>query len=292
MSNRVELTVPVDVNAPAERVWRMVTDWPGQSEWMLGTRIEIEGTGDARHLGGRFRAFTGIGPLGAWDPMEIVEWDPPKRCVVRHLGAVVQGDDAAVHLNATASETITITNISNGDSNTINIYPGSGATAAPNAGDLNSGNSNGPGADTFPGDGDGDCDPLTEDCDDDPGDGDCDPETEDCEGEGGGCDPDEETCGGTFLGKALSAKTFGKSTADFMTDVRGTPLGEAISDVESNMPSGGNCPAPTIDLTDWNMGSYTFDTHCVLLEEWRSQIRISMLAFYALLGIFVFLRRS
>ena len=92
MSNRVELTVPVDVNAPAERVWRMVTDWPGQSEWMLGTRIEIEGTGDARHLGGRFRAFTGIGPLGAWDPMEIVEWDPPKRCVVRHLGAVVQGD--------------------------------------------------------------------------------------------------------------------------------------------------------------------------------------------------------
>ncbi len=92
MSNRVELTVPVDVNAPAERVWRTVTDWPGQGEWMLGTRIEIEGEGDARHLGGRFRAFTGVGPLGAWDPMEIVEWDPPTRCVVRHLGKVVQGD--------------------------------------------------------------------------------------------------------------------------------------------------------------------------------------------------------
>lgn len=90
--NRVELTVPIDVNAPAERVWQMITDWPGQSDWMLGTRIEVTGGDDARRLGGTFRAFTGIGPLGAWDPMEIVEWDPPKRCVVRHLGNVVQGD--------------------------------------------------------------------------------------------------------------------------------------------------------------------------------------------------------
>ncbi|WP_300010201.1 SRPBCC family protein [Pseudonocardia sp.] len=90
--NRVELTVPVDVNAPAETVWQKITDWPGQGEWMLGTRIEVDGAGDGRHLGARFRAFTGVGPLGVWDPIEVVEWDPPKRCVVRHLGKVVQGD--------------------------------------------------------------------------------------------------------------------------------------------------------------------------------------------------------
>lgn len=89
---RAELTVPVDVGAPAEMVWRTVTDWPGQGDWMLGTRIEVTGEGDGRHLGARFRAFTGIGPVGAWDPMEIVEWDPPRRCVVRHLGRVVRGD--------------------------------------------------------------------------------------------------------------------------------------------------------------------------------------------------------
>lgn len=91
-ARRVELTVPIDVDVPAAVLWEAVTDWPGQGEWMLGTRIEVDGPGDGRHLGARFRAFTGVGPLGAWDPMEVVEWDPPKRCVVRHLGAVVQGD--------------------------------------------------------------------------------------------------------------------------------------------------------------------------------------------------------
>ena len=90
--SRVELTVPVDVDVPAAVLWDAVTDWPGQGEWMLGTRIEVDGPGDGRHVGATFRAFTGVGPLGVWDPIEVVEWDPPKRCVVRHLGKVVRGD--------------------------------------------------------------------------------------------------------------------------------------------------------------------------------------------------------
>jgi len=89
---RVELTVPVDVNAPAEAVWRRVTDWPGQGDWILGTHVEVEGGGDGRHLGARLRAFTGVGRLGFLDTMEIVEWDPPRRCLVRHTGKVVRGD--------------------------------------------------------------------------------------------------------------------------------------------------------------------------------------------------------
>ncbi len=90
--SRVELTVPVDVNAPAEAVWETVTDWPGQGEWMLGTRVEVDGGGEGRHLGARLRAVTGVGPLGFTDTMEIVEWEPPRRCVVRHTGKVVRGD--------------------------------------------------------------------------------------------------------------------------------------------------------------------------------------------------------
>jgi Polyketide cyclase / dehydrase and lipid transport len=89
---RVELTVPVDVNAPVEAVWRTVTDWPGQGEWIIGTRVEVEGGGDGRRLGARLRAFTGVGPVGFLDTMEIVEWDPPLRCLVRHTGKVVRGD--------------------------------------------------------------------------------------------------------------------------------------------------------------------------------------------------------
>jgi hypothetical protein len=92
MSSRVELTVPVDVDVPAAVLWDAVTDWPGQGEWMLGTRVEVPAGGEGRHLGARLRAVTGIGPLGVVDTMEIVEWDPPKRCVVRHTGRVVRGD--------------------------------------------------------------------------------------------------------------------------------------------------------------------------------------------------------
>ena len=92
MSSRVELTVPVDVDAPAEAVWRTITDWEGQGEWMLGTRVRVTSAGDGRGLGATLSAVTGVGPLGFTDPMEIVEWDPPKRCVVRHLGRVVRGD--------------------------------------------------------------------------------------------------------------------------------------------------------------------------------------------------------
>ena len=38
------------------------------------------------------RAVTAIGPVGFTDTMEIVEWDPPHRCVVRHTGRVVRGE--------------------------------------------------------------------------------------------------------------------------------------------------------------------------------------------------------
>jgi len=91
-SQRVELTVPVDINAPAEAVWHTVTDWEGQGEWMLGTRVSVTSPGDGRKFGATLRAFSGVGPLGFTDTMEIVEWAPPTRCVVRHLGKVVRGD--------------------------------------------------------------------------------------------------------------------------------------------------------------------------------------------------------
>ena len=92
MTGRVELTLPVDVNAPAEAVWTMVTDWAGQGEWMLGTRVSVTGPGAGRELGATLSAFSGVGPVGFTDTMEIVEWEPPRRCTVRHTGNVVKGD--------------------------------------------------------------------------------------------------------------------------------------------------------------------------------------------------------
>ena len=88
--DRVELTIPVDVGVPATVLWTAVTDWPGQSDWMLGTRVELTG-GDRRSVGSTLRAVTGAGPLGVADTMEITRWDPPRRCDVIHTGRVLRG---------------------------------------------------------------------------------------------------------------------------------------------------------------------------------------------------------
>ena len=93
MSERVELAVPVDVNAPADVVWRVATDWERQGDWMLGTRVRISG-GDGRAPGSTLRAVTGVGGIGLVDTIEIAEYAEggPWRCLVRHTGKVVRGD--------------------------------------------------------------------------------------------------------------------------------------------------------------------------------------------------------
>lgn len=84
----IELTVPV--RASVAEVFAAATDWETQGRWMLGTRVE-NATPDLVGVGGRVRAFTGIGPIGFWDTMEITQWDPPHLCRVLHTGALVRG---------------------------------------------------------------------------------------------------------------------------------------------------------------------------------------------------------
>lgn len=84
------IAVDVVIEAPPETVWAAVTDWPRQSEWMLGTTVrstDLDGVG----VGGGLEAFTGVGRLGFVDTMVITEWDPPRRCVVQHTGKIVKG---------------------------------------------------------------------------------------------------------------------------------------------------------------------------------------------------------
>jgi carbon monoxide dehydrogenase subunit G len=89
---RVRLTVPVDVAASQDVVWHVVTDWERQGEWMPATRVEVTSQGDGWGLGATVRAVTGVGPVGFTDTMEVVEWDPPHRCVMRHTGRLVRGE--------------------------------------------------------------------------------------------------------------------------------------------------------------------------------------------------------
>lgn len=87
------LVLTVDVDAPVEQTWAGVTDWAGQGQWMLGTRVWPTTQG-GQGVGGGIEAITGIGPFGVFDRMEITLWEPPHRCHVLHLGRVVRGTGA------------------------------------------------------------------------------------------------------------------------------------------------------------------------------------------------------
>jgi hypothetical protein len=87
----------IDVAVPAARLWDYVTDWPRQAEWIPHTRVERVDPGDpARSVGGRIKAWSGLGPVGFWDYMTVTSWeespDGGGRCEVLHTGAVVRGE--------------------------------------------------------------------------------------------------------------------------------------------------------------------------------------------------------
>jgi hypothetical protein len=91
---RAVMRSEVEVAAPADVVWDYVTDWPRQGEWIPFTRVEQ--LGPAHGVGGRIRAWTGIGPVGVWDPMTITAWEVGEngsaRCEMLHTGRLLRGE--------------------------------------------------------------------------------------------------------------------------------------------------------------------------------------------------------
>lgn len=86
MGTALEIAAQVTVRADAEQVWQAAMDWTRQGEWIWATR-----THGGHGLGAPVVGRTGIGPFGFTDTMVITEWDPPRRCVVRHTGRIVRG---------------------------------------------------------------------------------------------------------------------------------------------------------------------------------------------------------
>ena len=79
----------VEIDAPVEATWAVLTDWVGQGSWMPMTKVEVTG-GDGA-LGTRMTARSGLGKLALVDPMTIDVWQPPHRCEVAHQGRVITG---------------------------------------------------------------------------------------------------------------------------------------------------------------------------------------------------------
>jgi carbon monoxide dehydrogenase subunit G len=86
---RARVQARVAVAAPPQAVFQALTDWQGQSGWMVLTRVAAEG--GPHRVGERLVAVTGIAGIGFRDPMEVSRWEPPHRVDVRHLGRVVRG---------------------------------------------------------------------------------------------------------------------------------------------------------------------------------------------------------
>lgn len=78
--------VATELPVGAEQAWDAVMTWERQADWMLFTKV----SGGAA-VGERVSAWTGLGPVGFTDDMEITVWDPPRVCRVKHLGKVVRG---------------------------------------------------------------------------------------------------------------------------------------------------------------------------------------------------------
>jgi hypothetical protein len=71
-------------------MFSVLTDWSRHGEWMILTHVHVT-AGDGRSAGSRLAAFTGVGPVGFTDTMEITRWDPPRLVGVRHTGRLVRG---------------------------------------------------------------------------------------------------------------------------------------------------------------------------------------------------------
>lgn len=79
----------VEIDAPVEATWAVLTDWTGQGSWMPMTKVEVT-NGDGG-LGTNLVARSGVGALALVDPMTIDVWEPPHRCEVAHHGSVITG---------------------------------------------------------------------------------------------------------------------------------------------------------------------------------------------------------
>ena len=90
-----ELVERIDIDAPPDRVWAVLTDWVGQGEWMIATDVETV-DGPAQGVGGRLAARTGVPlpggrHLGLLDTMVITKWEPSRLVEVQHTGRIIRG---------------------------------------------------------------------------------------------------------------------------------------------------------------------------------------------------------
>lgn len=94
------------IDAPIDRVWAELTDIEGQPRWMTDMKAVRLLTPHPIGVGTRGVAEVRILGIGVTDPVEIVEFEPPRRFAIRHEGLYAGG--GVIELQAGADGRTTV----------------------------------------------------------------------------------------------------------------------------------------------------------------------------------------
>ncbi len=108
----------------------------------------------------------------------------------------------------------------------------------------------------------------------------------------GECDPNTESCGsgrgrGRYSGPGGSAATFAEALSAFQDTISEAPIVSALDTFSSVIPNDGDCP--TADFSIWG-STFALDAHCIILDQYYSQIAQLALLFWLILGAVVIMR--
>jgi hypothetical protein len=82
----VEVSETVD--GPPEAVWRVITDWERQGDWMLEASDFVVTSALRRGVGVEAEATVRIAGITTRDKIRVVAWEPARRLAIEHLGWV------------------------------------------------------------------------------------------------------------------------------------------------------------------------------------------------------------
>jgi uncharacterized membrane protein len=96
----------VVVDAPIEAVWTILADIPLQPEWMRDMKqVELQTPGPTG-VGTRAEATVRILGIAVRDPVEVVEFEPPRRFAIRHEGLFTGGGRISLESGSDGATTI------------------------------------------------------------------------------------------------------------------------------------------------------------------------------------------
>ncbi len=89
----VVLEMAATVPAAPDVVWKLVTDWERQSDWMLEASDFVVTSAHREGIGVEAEATIRIGGITTRDRIRVSVWEPPRKLTIDHLGWVTgQGE--------------------------------------------------------------------------------------------------------------------------------------------------------------------------------------------------------